>query len=228
MYKLGKRHQKRHAKLIIAIVITLLGSGAYLLIYFHPTSAPTIQNAAAVVKHYDGDSSHKVHFAESNFSIDLPQAWKQVAHVTNPYNQWSFQGTTGDDRSRIVAVYEDSMPLTMPVNRVLILTNENNELSHNDSVSDNCINYTSAAQQADPEAIRTKVVLDKWQGVNFYCDIGNYLRNVIGTSSAGGINTISLTGKSSGVHKFYFTFTDATISPDYTAFYNMLDSFSLK
>ena len=228
MYKLGRRHRKSHARLIFAVVFVLLGAGAYVLKDFHPQTTASIQNAAAVTKHYDGGAAQKAHFNEANFSFDLPQSWALVTHATTPYNSWTFQGTSGDDRNRIIMIYEDSIPLTQPVNRVLVLTPQANQLTRSDGVSDNCINYTSAAQQAAPDAVRTKIVTDRWENVNFLCDIGNYLRNVTGTSSAQGVNTVSLTSKNSGTHSFFFTYTDSTISPDYSAFYSVLDSFLLK
>jgi hypothetical protein len=228
MYKLGKKHHKKHGKLVFGLLILLLGGATYVLKDFHPQTTATIKNSAAVVTRYDGESAKKLHFDETNYSIDLPAGWRLVSHDTASYNLWTFQGTTGDDRNRIIGIYEDNIPVNMAVNRMLALQNVNNELSHDNAVSDNCLNYTSAAEQSTPQAVRTKIVTDKWQGVSFYCDIGNYLRNVTGTSSAQGINSISLTGKTSGAHKLYFTFTDATISPDYSAFYNMLDSFKLK
>jgi hypothetical protein len=228
MYKLGKRSHKKHWGLLFGIVILLLGGGVYVLMFFHPQATATIQNATAVTKHYDGGSAAKVHFTEGDFSFDLPQSWKLVTHQAVTYNSWTFQGTAGDDAHRIIMIYEDAIPLSQAVNRVLVVDNQNNSLSHSNSVSDNCLNYTSPAQQSAPEAIRTKIVTDKWENVNFLCDIGNYLRNVTGTSSVQGINTISLTGKTAGTHKFFFTFTDATISPDYSPLYNMLDSFTLK
>jgi hypothetical protein len=227
-YKLGKRHHKRHFGILFSIVLCLLGASAYLLVYFHPKSTATIQNAAAIVKHYDGTTGQKAHFDEGTFMVDLPRTWKLVTRNANNFNSWTFQGTNGDDRNRIIMIYEDSLPSKFAVNRVLIVQSQGNRVVHDNDVSDNCINYTSAAAQASPEAVSTKIVTDKWQNVNFLCDIGNYLRNVTGTSSEQGINTVTLTGKTSGVHKFFFTFTDATISPDYTSFYSMLDSFSLK
>jgi hypothetical protein len=68
----------------------------------------------------------------------------------------------------------------------------------------------------------------KWSGINFLCDLGNYLRDVVGTSSPEGINSVTLTGNTTGKHTLFFMYTDNTPSPDYSTFINALKSFQLK
>jgi hypothetical protein len=68
----------------------------------------------------------------------------------------------------------------------------------------------------------------KWQGVNFICDLPNYLREVAGTGSADGINMVSVTGPAGGKHAYFFTYTDHTVQPDFSIFRTIISSFQAK
>jgi hypothetical protein len=91
------------------------------------------------------------------------------------------------------------------------------------AVSGNCVNFTSTTN-INPNGGS----LSKWSDVNFYCDTHNYERDVVGTSSADAINSITLNGPINGTHSFFFTYTDDTSQPDYSIFTNALASFVLK
>ena len=91
-----------------------------------------------------------------------------------------------------------------------------------ENVSDNCATFTPATNAA------TGVSTGKWQGTNFLCDEGNYERDVVGTASAQGINTLTLTGSTTGSHKVFLVYTNNNINPDFSVLYGILESFKLK
>jgi len=69
----------------------------------------------------------------------------------------------------------------------------------------------------------------KWQGIDFLCDQNNLERDVVGTSSLDGINTVSLNSPSGGgAHKFFFTYTNQSINGDYSVFTDAVTSFKMK
>jgi kynureninase len=54
-------------------------------------------------------------------------------------------------------------------------------------------------------------------------------RNVVGTSSPGNINKVTLTNlNSASRHDFFIVYEDNNYNPDYSIFYGMLESFAVK
>jgi hypothetical protein len=58
--------------------------------------------------------------------------------------------------------------------------------------------------------------------------VANYERDVVGTSSPQEINTVTVTGPSTGTHKYFFVYTDNSAEPDYTIFTDALQSFKAR
>jgi len=54
--------------------------------------------------------------------------------------------------------------------------------------------------------------------------MANYVRDVVGTSSAEGVNTLGVSGPG-GTHKYFFVYTDHSGEPDYNTFTQALQSF---
>jgi len=137
-----------------------------------------------------------------------------------PHPNYSWQGTNKNN-TRWLNVYMDTIPASLAVNRVLPVMGNGAALSLPTNVSDNCTTFTGASNSTQLS------VTAKWQGITFLCDTGNYVRDVVGTSSLEGVNTVSLSTTTSGNHHFFFTYTDNSSSPDYTIFTNALKSFRL-
>jgi hypothetical protein len=229
MYRLGKR-KKRSKKLVIIGSVLLIVALAGWRIDHYVQNSTKISASPASVRYLNVGSTQKKHFDEGIFSVDLPRDWKLVNHDTPPvsaYNIYTFQGTTAAESSRLIAIYQDTLPAAMAVNRVVSVQAQGYGMSHG-TVSDNCVNFTSDAARNTPEAISKQVAASRWDGVDFLCDLANYNRNVTGISAADSINKVTLTGAQSGVHSFFILFTDTNINPDYTVLYNTLDSFKLK
>ncbi len=232
MYRLGKRRRRSKKPLIIggiAIFGLLVAAGIYLFVS-SASKSTKITNGSAVVRYVSASSSQKSHFEEGNFAIDLPPAWKLVSHQVPPasqYNLYTFQGTTAAESSRLITIYQDLIPTDLAVNREVSVQPQGDGMSHG-TVSDNCVNFASDSARNTPQAITQHVAQLRWDGVDFLCDLGNYNRNVTGTSAQGTVNKITLTGTQSGAHSFFIVYTDNNINPDYTVLYNLLDSFKVK
>jgi len=178
-----------------------------------PPTISTVADAQTPVKHFN----------ESAFSIDLPSDWKTVALAGSSPGIYQWSGGTKDDNTRSIEVYVDHVPTTLGVNRVVAVRASGSGLTVASDVSDNCSNFTRPTASEPAESTHAK-----WNGINFLCDLGNYLRDVVGTSSPESINSVTLTGPTTGMHTLFFTYTDNSPSPDYATFINALKSFQLK
>ena len=227
MYKLGRR--SRHHKLLIGAFLMLFvlfsSYGSYKLLNLKTAPRETISNTAPTVQHYSATTTNKMHVDQPLFTANLPYGWKFISHQTAPYNVYNYQSPTPG--TQLLSVYIDTLPLTMAVNRVLSVQAQGDQIGH-DTVSDNCVNFLTPSALNTPQAQTQKVVDARWQSVEFNCDVGNVVRDVVGTSSSGAINKVILTGSTVGPHALFFTFTDNNGTPDYTVFYGILDSFKLK
>jgi hypothetical protein len=228
MYQLGKR--PRHHTIIILVVVgvAVVAAGFLIawLLHIWRSPAADIQNpTSASVEHYNPAGSEQQRIDKSIFSMDVPVGWKELpVDPTDPYQPLRFQSKEGTQR---LDVYVDNIPPKLAVNRVLAVQPQGNGIGH-DTVSDNCMNFLPPNTLAQPQVQASKVAEAKWQNVEFYCDVGNYERNVTGTSSPAGINMLSLSGSTAGSHQLFFTFTNNNITPQYTVLYGILDSFTLK
>ncbi|HEX7368188.1 MAG TPA: hypothetical protein VF261_00845 [Candidatus Saccharimonadales bacterium] len=159
---------------------------------------------------------------EPLFSISLPADWRPRVNNDIPKPTYSWHGTTKEDNTRWLNVYVDDIPANLAVNRVLPIQGSGDKIIVASAVSDNCVTFTGAPagnQNSFPA---------KWQGINFLCDTGNYTRDVVGTSSPDGVNTVVLSSADEGTHQFFFTYTDNSSSPDYSIFTDALETFHLK
>jgi hypothetical protein len=151
----------------------------------------------------------------------LPSDWKFISHQTSVYDIYTWHNTKTDPGVEQLQVYFDTIPPSLGVNRVLPVQANADELTPT-TVSDTCANFTG---NKVPGSAKTPA---KWDGINFLCDLANYERDVVGTSSSAGINTVTLTGPATGAHKLFFTYTDNGATPDFTIFTNAIQSFRLK
>lgn len=225
MYQLGKRirhHRKLRNTVLIVGVLVLAGFGIHKL--FHTTVKPVsvIHNAPPRTTNYTGSTAATVHVDEPLFGVDLPQGWKKVASnadVNVPTVTFRSPSSAGQQ----LEVFIDTVPATEAVNRVVAVTAQGSGLDHGD-VSDNCTTFTPS----NPATAASGVTNGIWQGDNFLCDSGNYERDVVGIASPDGINTVKLTGPTTGTHKVFLAYTDNNVNPDFSTLYNILESFKLK
>ena len=223
MYRLDERlNRKKKKKLLLLIgliFLIILGSIGY---FFYRVShvKTTLSTSKGTVTVVVSPDSQTVNYDEADFSISLPKTWQPVKVVSSLYKIYEWKSTSAG--SQILDVYQDTIPEGFAVNRELALQPEGGKLLIVGFVSDNCANFTkvgTSGVQATPA---------KWQGVNFLCDEANFERDIVGTGSSAGINTVALAGSSGVTHKFFFVYNNYSLSSDFTVLYQILNSFYVK
>lgn len=224
MYKLGHRpHQKQKLyALLILLFAGLVMAGVWAANKFLQSDT-TLGVTKGVVRHVDVATPPTKVVSNSIFTMKVPRNWQTTKSSLIPAAQYAWRGTGVEDSPRNIEVYVDAIPAKMAVNKLLPLRASGNRVMVGDSISDNCVSFTDSSK-ADKQ---TGTILAKWSDVNFYCDTGNYARNVVGTGSPDAINSITLDGQAAGVHRFFFLYTDNSSEPDYSILTNMLDSFRI-
>jgi hypothetical protein len=163
---------------------------------------------------------------EPTYTMQLPSDWVQVASADYPNDHsvtWQATAKYYDDR--ILQIYVDTIPSTLPVNAELPIQATGNRFTAG-TLSENCSNFTPTGTQNDLLAERLPPKESEWDSVNFICDIPRFTDNQIGTGSVGEpINSSTITGPIMGTHSYFFLFSDRNINPDESIFYNMLASF---
>lgn len=225
IYQLGHKPHSRHQFYALAILCV---AGLVILAawaannYFQPDT--TLSDSQEVVRHVDVVKPPTQGVESNVFYMMIPRSWSATTPQYIPAAQYAWHGISGEDSARRIDVYVDAIPKDMAVNKLLPVRGSANRVAVSGDVSDNCVNFTDASKAGK----LTAKVLAKWSGVNFYCDAGNYARNVIGTGAPGTINSVSAHGEVAGTHTFFFVYTDHSAEPDYAIFTDMLNSFRVK
>lgn len=229
MYQLGQPQivKKRHPKRWVAIIVCLIGvaAGGWWFAHTHLKTNTSITQSAPVTTRVTSTNGSTQHYDKGDFGVDLPSSWQPIGRPPGPYHTfaWESTGTAQNETgNQVITVYEDTIPANYAVNRAVIVQAETDHIIPQGTASDNCATFT---QNIAPKANQISVPA-KWQGVDFLCDQGTTQRDNLGTSSTDGINTVVLKSLGSGrTHKYFFTYTDYQINPDYSVFYNFLNSF---
>jgi len=225
MYQEGKRiisHHRRHviATWTVLLVVALIVGGMLGTRHFLKADTKIGKPPAPVVNTVVAAGEPAKPFTEGIFTIDLPKDWIYIGRSHDTYQAYEFENTSGNKGVETLAVYVDTIPTNLGVNQVLPVEADGDSIVPT-SVSGNCAGFTGnkvPGAQATPA---------KWDNINFLCDLANYERNVVGTSSQNAINSVTLTGKTTGSHRLFFTYTDNGSEPNYQIFYNALQSFQL-
>jgi hypothetical protein len=222
-YRLGER-QVSHRKwyvLVPVILVALVAGGIVAGDHFLKANTSLGPAPPPVTTHITAADGATKRFDEGTFTISLPADWKFVSHQTAVYNIYTWHNTKVNPGVEQLQVYLDTIPTTLGVNRVLPVQAAGDHVVPT-SVSDTCADFTG---DKVPGSERTPA---KWENVNFLCDLANYERDVVGTSSAQGVNLVKLTGATTGRHNFFFTYTDNGPTPNFTIFTDALQSFRLQ
>ncbi len=216
------RHQKlrkRAGWLLVAIFIAL---AVYGILHLRVTPKQNVYNSPPSSRSYQPGTLAKVTINKPELTLELPSGWTEESipqSRTSP--RYSMHSPPAEARQ--LQIYIDNPPQSFGLNRAIAVSASGNGIVH-DSVSDNCTTFTDVSKR-DPV---TGFATAKWQGIDFYCDVANYARAVVGTVSKDGFNYFNATGPTFGTHKVFITYTDNNISPDYTVFYDILDSLHFK
>lgn len=223
MYRLGTRERKRKRRLVWLAAglggVLIIAVGLLIIHLLRPTT--TIKQAAAVTTKVAATSQPTKVFNEGIFSISVPSDWRLASHEQQPYNIYTWESDPKKSTSQQLQIYVDSTPANFAVNRALAIEASGSQLSVLGEASDNCSEFTKGSATT----VGTRA---KWQGIDFLCDLANYERDVIGTVSGDGINTVVLKAPNGATHQLFFTFTERGVNGNYAPFYNALDSFKLQ
>jgi hypothetical protein len=228
--KRSRANHKLALTLAVLAAVVIIGGGIGALAWYHNRQPD--KNAAegkAILVPQKSKKQPKLNIVEPNFKMQLPGDWKQTPPPkSDPNHPLVWAGTSKTDNARSLAVYVDSIPPKLPVNRELPLTVHGNQLSYG-QMSENCSDFTPGGTENAGQAEKLQPKKSVWQGVNFICDLPRVIDNQIGTGEAGQpVNTVTVSGAKSGKHSYFFLFTDRTGQPNYSAFYHALDSFRAK
>jgi hypothetical protein len=229
MYRVGKRPKRFSRKAVIRLMVLLfiigISFGGYIEVrnYFKPQKTITQSKAVLTTVNF---ATQTTTYTEPDFTIQLPKTWSMIPAPAGPYTTYNWEVSDHDTNGEELTIYEDTIPTNFAVNRVLDVDGSQlTQLTLDGQASDNCTQYTinSSAQVNNQFGAPAR-----WQGINFLCDQNNDERDVIGTTSTDGINTVILKNTYGGSHKFFFTYTNHDLNPDYTVFYSALQSFRMK
>ena len=219
-------HLIRHVLVVgvVSLIVLIIVAGLIWKIRPKPTAANGGTKLVPQVQ-----TAHKsLYIDEPYFSMELPIDWKQTGHVDAPtMHSISWQSSAKNATNRYLTIYIDTIPTTMAVNRELPITVEGNQLSFG-QLSDNCANFTPGGTLDTAKAATLKPTTAVWQGISFICDLPDVVNNKVGTGSTAGINTVTIKGQTSGTHSYFFLYTDHNIQPDYSIFFNAIQSFRAK
>lgn len=218
-----KRKGWRIAIIILIILLLLLSIGIW-YIFTHLKSETHIKQAPGRTTKAVYTSNIK-HYDEGDFTIDIQNIFVPQPRPVGPYKSFTFKSSNDQTNGQEIEIFQDVIPTGFDVNRMQVVESGGDRLNIVADVSDNCNKYTKGIVPAPNQ----HGVPAKWQGIEFLCDQSATERDVIGTSSADGINTVILTSPSKGTkHKFFFTFTNHTINPDYSPFIDALRSLRMQ
>lgn len=224
MNRAPKPKRRLHtAGLALMFVGALLGMAFAAQQYMETETAISATPEARVTKVL-GTQDKTKEFTAGLVNLRLPNDWEAFKAPDVPAGAYSWRNTAANKGVRVITVYIDSLPRELPVNRVLAVQSSEDRIIAMGSVSENCTNFIDGGRNASGNGRAPA----RWDSVRFTCDTANYVRNVVGTSSADGVNMVSLTGKRSGSHKLFMTYTDADATPNFPLFSAAVESVRLQ
>jgi hypothetical protein len=221
------RHLIRHVLqvLITAVVVIAILIGLIVL-YLHRQRV-SVNGVAKSVPQSTQKVAH-LQINEPTFTMQLPIDWKETGSQDVPTNHSiSWQATAKNADNRYLTVYIDTIPTTYAVNRELPVTVHGSQLSYG-ALSDNCAGFTPGGTEDVAQAVKLKPAPSVWQGVNFICNLPNVIDNQIGVGSTSGVNTVTVTGPTTGTHSYFFLYIDRNVQPDYNILFDTIQSFQAK
>ena len=132
-HKSGKR-RPRKALFTLASSVLLVGLiVGVIALDLRSHVSPEVQGESRVVSQVLSDNSQVKTIEEPLFRLELPVDWKEIGrNQNNLYDSISWQaGIKGQD-NRYLTLYVDRIPLDYPVNRLLPVKAQGNEISFSD------------------------------------------------------------------------------------------------
>lgn len=210
--------RRRRWPWLVIIILVALGVVAGL----HALKPDTQLSTAPTVNGTINPDAVNRAWQEPAFKISLPGDWLRTSNTAEHY-AWR-GGQAGVDDSRTLEVYVGGNTGAIAVNRLLKVTADGSGIRVDGDVSDNCFNFVGSGVHTPGEQPRRA----QWNKLPFICDLANYQRDVVGTISADGLNSVKLKGSGGGQQRFFFVYTDSSYVPDYGIFTAALESFQAR
>jgi hypothetical protein len=205
--------------------------------WLHRDSAKDTQiknSNAEFTSFYDGKGGGaKKSIDEKLFTFSLPEDWKEISRANDTVKFIEWQSTKKDTTARSMKLYIDYIPQgtngnAFAVNKLVPVQVVNNRILPG-QVSGQCNEFNTSQYQSGAKVKNAvESAPAKWQEANFNCDLGNFLRNVVGTAMVGGDYKTKLKAKDGSEHTFFFVYTDHTINPDVQIMTQAIQSFEMK
>ncbi len=238
MYRLGrpttsKRPKKLYLFEIIAIVTIVAGAlfSFYWFVIRQEKSVAITGNNSPLNSRVEVAENFTV-INEPTFSMSLPGTWKETERNNDSRYRtikWDYQAKGGI--GRWIRLYIDTIPSDYPIVYVVPVSSDGEKIIA-EPASDHCSQFTAGAAKPtetnSPPAGASDKMPTSWQGVKFICDGAHPLYQRVGTSSKEAVNSVTVTGPTTGKHKYFFVYDDAYYNPDYSLFLTILDSFRAK
>lgn len=217
-----KRNRNLTFYLIIIVALLLL---IFLVIHFFLLPNTKIKHSKTVISKVGSSTastSSLQKYSASDFSFSMPPGWKPVTITNSPYHLYEWQYGSGENYQTI-EIFEDSSVANLAVNKVIIVSANQSQISVLGPPSDNCANFTNGTKTNTLTGYPAK-----WMGVEFNCELNSTSTDTVGISSAQQINSVNLVSPTDAHHSFYFIYTDHSLSPDYSDFEQLLSTFVLQ
>jgi hypothetical protein len=226
MYRLGqtyRRGRKVGKYLFAALLLGVIGSYVYFKHDAKNNTQITVASTNQITKEIkSADATFLV--SEPLFRLTLPIGWKETGRVNKPYNYIEWRDTNESTTARSMRLYTDLIPTNLAVNRELPVKAEADRLIPGEA-SNNCSSFVGLNSPTPAGASNAKATEARWKDIPFLCDLPNYTREVTGTGSTGGINTVSVVGPKNGKHNYFFLYTDHTGQPEFDVLIKIVSSF---
>lgn len=230
-YRYNHRAVKRHhiIGIVLGVAVLMIGILVMLLMLDVRKNQNTkSEGTSRVVGQVVGDEGGTQTIDHELFMFTLPGDWKELSRVnTDSERSITWTTTKANDSARELKIYIDTIPSTLPVNRLLPVTIQSNQLVPG-TVSTNCATFTQGGIMDAQKATQLQPAQARWEGVDFICNLTNIVENKVGASSSVAINTIPLEGVVKGMHKYFFLYNDQNIQPKYDILSDAVRSFTPK
>lgn len=222
VYVTGQRVQRHRRRYGVLVLFGTAGILAIIIGLQHLLTPDTVLSSSkGTVRTIKVVPAPTKRVATATFTMDVPKTWEKTTTNRIPTPAFAWRGTDKDEQGRAIEIYVDTIPKNLAVNRLLPLEAHGNQLLVSGAASPNCMGFADTTKLLKAAG----TIAASWHGANFVCDAGNTERNVTGTSSSQAINSVTVRGSHTGVHRYLFLYTDHSAQADDQVFVDILQSF---
>lgn len=226
MYVIYKKKKPKVSGLPVAIVlmtlaVIMVGSFWYIFLKDNKTTTATFVKSSET-KPVSKEETKLI--TTEYFTIRMPITWENNGKKNPLVNQvyYELQDKKKNNDGRFLKVFVDVIPTDYPVDEVLSVYNDGRRLIPG-QFSDDCSEF-SGAPKYNPASDVNKTWLTSWQGIPFYCDIGNKGSQIGVVSKEGGYSQ-AMEGLKKEKHSFFFVYSDQNIRQNNKIMSDAINSF---